>query len=126
MLEILCSPAQETVDLTRVVICHEYHYQKHGKSIKDVDEDLVGHQISVISLEVLGHTERGSDQDENAGDVQVGHVLLPGTRELNGCFGRVSSHVELENNGGDAENPEEDYLDEQSANDDVFTTRRVG
>lgn len=95
------------------------HHGEHQQRIKHVQERLRRQQIPVLALEVLDHTENGSDQDEHAAAVQGEQVLAPGDVLGLGLRCRASGDPALEDDGADEEESEEDDLHEETSDDDV-------
>lgn len=113
-------PFQHGIDLARMEPGEYAHSAKHQAAIEDIQEPLMRNQVTVISLGVLGKTEDGSDEDEQAACVQSVKIALPSQVSLDDSRCRVSHHAGMKYDGNDQEEREEEDLDHEAADDDVF------
>lgn len=125
LLGVLVSTAKQTVDLTWVAPLKSDHHNEHQQSIEDIDENLVLHEESVVSLDVFNHANNGTNQNEDASNVKGNHVASPDAAQLQGSRGGASGQASLENDRCDGEEAEEDDLNEKTADNDVFPGRRT-
>lgn len=96
------------------------HDQDHQRSIEDVDDPLVGHEVAILAHRILDESEDASYKDQDAGDVDVDQVLLPREVALLDFLSRVLRDAEVKEGGDDHEEGEEDDLDRQANQDDGF------
>ena len=97
---------------------------EHQQSIKDIDVRLMLHQIPVVSLKILNHTNHRTNQNQNARDVESNHVASPQVFQLDGPGCGCFVHTCVKDDGTDREQTEEDDLHEETTNDDVFAGGR--
>lgn len=120
LLEIRVATTHKAVDLAGVRVVKNEHHDKHEQSVKDIDEYLMFHEESLVSLDVLDHTNDRSDQDEDTGNIKGIHVPIPYALQLFRTSRWISSDSHLEQASGDDEKAEEDDLHEETADDNVF------
>lgn len=78
-------------------------------------------QVSIIPHGVLRRAEYGTNHDEKVGNVENYDVLTPYTREGEWLFTWWSAEANMENSTCDDEEAEEEDLDNQACDDDLFT-----
>lgn len=121
LLCVLMTATNQAVNLAGVLVLKDKHSDEHEKRVEDIDKGLMLHQISVIAIQVLHHTDNGSNQDQNAGCVESNHMACPQTLQLDRARGRGCGDASLEDNSADSEQTEEDDLYEKTADDNMFT-----
>ena len=98
---------------------HHHLYDQHWRPIKDINEDLLLHQKSIITLRELDDAEHASEYDESCGKKQELEESLPrafvvldrgGADEVGG----VGSYTSEENEGYGEEDSEEDELEDET------------
>lgn len=94
----------------------------HEESIKNVDKILLGLKHAVLAHDIFSNAKHGSHENEEAGRVKHVEELLPGSRDLEGLLGGLSADSKVENEGDDHEEAEEEDLNAQTSNDDVFAS----
>jgi hypothetical protein len=107
---MVLSLAQQTVNLARMNPKKGDHNQKHQRRIKNINKHFCRQQIPVLALQILNHTEDGSDQDEHTRDMQAHHVFAPGNVCLHRLWCGPFADAVLEVDGADEEKAEEDQL----------------
>lgn len=77
----------------------------------------MNHDESVVTLGIFDHSHDGSHEDQDADEVKREHVLLPGCGVA--FSGRLLAEARVEDCGCDDEEAEDDYLHDETADDDV-------
>lgn len=113
---------QQCLYLAWVGPVEDQHNEEHKHRVEDVQIHLVPEQISIIALEVFDNAENRSDHDEQAGDVQSVHVLLPGHIPRQRSRGGDLVEAPVEDRRCDDEETEEDELDEETAYDEILAS----
>lgn len=80
-------------DLAWMYSIHDKHCNPHEKSVKDIDERLVNHYVSIMTLNILDNSHDRSNKTQNADQVERMHMLLPGGRVAFG--GRFSAKTRM-------------------------------
>lgn len=97
---------------------HDDHSQPHDKRVEDVEEELARYDVSVVALDIFDNSHNGSDEDENADDIQRDHVFLPWRVRALRC--RVAAGTSVKDRCRDHEEAEDNNLDDKTSDDDVF------
>jgi len=87
---------------------HGQHRQEHGYAIEEVQENLVGKDVSFESLQVFDNSNNGPHKNKHADNIQTVHVSPPRNVVTPGCG--ISSQALVEYSGRDNEKTEEDDL----------------
>lgn len=98
-----------------------YHYEEHETGIEHIKKDFGLQKVTILSLDILNHSEDRPYQDKSAARIERIYMFRPRGAELPGLCRLVPSNTRLENYGTDHEYAEENDLDNQSANDYVFS-----
>jgi len=99
----------------------DHHGDEHEKGVENVEEHLVGDEVAVVALGVFDKTEDGTDEDEDAGDVQYVQLPLPGDEFAEAGRSGSLAHACVEDEGRDDEAAKEEKLHDETTNDDLFT-----
>jgi hypothetical protein len=92
-----------------------HHDTRHQQRVKNVQEDLVPKQDTIIAPTELNYAEHGSNQDQDTGSVQSVHVRLPIVVSGSWCW--RANDAEVEYAAGDDEDAEKDDLEEEADDD---------
>lgn len=109
-------------DSARVEPVEKPSCEGHEESIKDVDPILLGLEFAVLAHDIFSNAKYGSHENEEAGRVEDVEELLPGRRDLEGLLGGLSADSKVEDEGDDHEEAEEEDLNAQTSDDDVFAS----
>ena len=97
-------------DLTRMINIKQNHRQKHQRRIKDIQENLIGQQVSILTHNILDNTKHGTNHDQQADTVKDEEETLPWDFELFGSQGGHGADAVVEDSSDDDEESEEEDL----------------
>lgn len=93
---------------------------KHKRRIKDIQEDFMTQNITVIALYILNHSHQTSDQDQGTGEVEHVYMFLPRHIGLGRFKCRRGVHAFVKDERDDDEDAESDDLDEKADEDYIL------
>lgn len=78
-------------------------------------------QIPIVALSILDQTEDRPDEDERATAVESVKMFLPGVGADHAAAGGYPVHADVESNADNDEKAEEEDLNDETTDGDVFT-----
>ena len=115
----VASSLDATVDLAGVVPIEYQHYGQHQTSIKNIEENLMTEDVCRKPLQAIDYMEHRTNQNENAANIESGHVLLPRCLQCSRC--RYLPQMDLKEGRDSDKGTEKDELNEETTDDDVLT-----
>lgn len=114
----LSTTADQSLDLAGMDVAHNGHGGEHQQRIEDVKIPLPRQDVAAVSLSILDEAHNRSDEDEDADAVQAPHVFL--IRQALALECRCFADAEVEDGACDDEKAEDDYLQGETDEDEVF------
>lgn len=74
---LLIPTSHQDTDLSRMNKCKHPHRRQHQARIEQIEEYLMGYQVSIVSLDVFDESEQRTDENEGTADVECHKVFLP-------------------------------------------------
>jgi hypothetical protein len=126
LLHLLLRPVSGVRELAWVYEEESKHKQRHQSGVENVQKVLVSKQEAVVSHQIFHDTENGPYHDETGPPIQSLHVSAP-DRDLRLQYSHSLAVVaSMENSRNHDEQAEKCDLEEETDNDDLFTSVQHG
>lgn len=108
------------LQVTDVPYREDGHNGGHQNCVEDVEKNLVGNEVSAVTLEVFDDAEDAPDEDQGAGGVQGVKMPLPWDQVMLRRRCRCPRDSVMHGGRGEDEDTEYDDLDKEAGHDDLF------
>lgn len=98
------------------------HRERHEKSVKNVQEDLVRNKIPGIPLQIFNDSKNAAHKNDGARDVEYGQITRPGNTLCGGDGSRALEQSNVKEYRRNHEETKNNNLNEQTSDDDLLAS----